>query len=289
MSPTLLDLPRELRDVIYDYLGSGHPTSGSPLPLVTLPSGTRRFTQGLHALLRVNRILRDEALDRIKDCETYLVSQRYRAFAGLHNMIPFKSASVPAQARRLYLRIYIAVPERIAKPIAQATRLAWAGPLANRLADMGSGEPMMSRGALQAECPEHFVILTSMLRACLPLEDLVLELLVKRQESLFGAGCESTENHGWLADDLEGQCIKEIEQIFRELPSMRRYAILENGGTRFVRRNARQPWTRQCLIPQCIDTCHCHEPFNKTCVEDSEDLLTGLIPTAREEWLSLTR
>lgn len=88
MSPTLLVLPREIRDNIYESLSNVSDLSGDPLPLGDLPSGTRRFTNGVHSLLGVNRLLREEALDHAKKCDTYLVSQRYRAFAGLDQMIP---------------------------------------------------------------------------------------------------------------------------------------------------------------------------------------------------------
>lgn len=124
MSQNLLDLPHELRDEIYDYLSSGSTLPGDPISLAVLPSGTRRHTQGLHSLLRVNRMLREDALDRLKDCNTYLVSQRYRDFTGLHNITLFQPAPIPAHARQLYLRIYIAVPERVEKPITQAAQAA---------------------------------------------------------------------------------------------------------------------------------------------------------------------
>jgi hypothetical protein len=98
MSPTLLDLPPELRDEIYDHLSSAPPAPGRPLPLATLSSGTRRYTEGLHSILRVNRMLRDEALDHVKDGATYFVSQRYHAFTSLSAMTICKPAPVPVHA-----------------------------------------------------------------------------------------------------------------------------------------------------------------------------------------------
>lgn len=279
MSPTLLDLPRELRDEIYDYLSSAFTLPGEPLPLDTLPSGTRRHTHGLHTPLRVNQMLRADALDRLKDCNTYLVSQRYRAFAGFHNMTLFQVAPIPVRARRLYLRIYIAVPERVAKPITQAARAAY----------------MMSRRTVARgkfwldDFPKVFTTLTPQLRTCLDLEDLVLEIVIKRQDSHFGTGSESTETSDWISSELVDICNAEMEEVIRRLPAIRRYMILGGGEVRFVRRRPGQPWARQCLIPQCVDTCHCQEAFGLTCIEDAMDLRTDLTPTDTGEWLSARR
>ena len=279
MSATLLDLPRELRDEIYDYLSDASTIPGDPLSLATLPSGTRRHTQGLHSLLRVNRMLREDALDRLKDCNTYLVSQRYRAFAGLHNMTLFQPAPIPAHAQRLYLRIYVAVPERVAKPITQAAQAA-------SMISRRSG----ARGkSWMDDFPKVFTFLTSELRTCLYLEDLVLEIVIKRQDSQFGTGSESTERSDWVSSELVDICNAEMEEVIRELPALRRYTVLGGGEAKFVRRNPGQPWTRQCLIPQCVDICHCYEAFDKTCIEDAIDLRTDLTPTARGEWLSVMR
>jgi len=279
MSPTLLDLPRELRDEIYNYLSSGSTLPGEPLPLSTLPSGTRRHTQGLHSLLRVNRMLRADALDRVKDCNTYLVSQRYRAFAGFHNMTLFQPAAIPVRAQWLYLRIYIAVPERVAKPITQAARAA----------------NMMSRRTVARDkfwlddFPKVFATLTPQLRTCLDLEDLVLEIVIKRQDSQFGTGCESTETSDWISSELIDICNAEMEEVVRGLPGLRRYMILGGGEVKFVRRRLGQPWTRQCLIPQCVDTCHCQEAFGLTCIEKVMDLRADLTPTDLGEWLNIVR
>ena len=279
MSSTLLDLPRELREEIYDYSSSVSTIPGDPIPLGTLPSGTRRHTQGLHSLLRVNRMSRADVLGRVKDCNTYVVSQRYRAFTGFHNMTLFKPAQIPVHARRLYLRIYMAVPERVAKPITQAARAAF----------------MMSRRTVTRgkswldDFPKVFAILTSELRTCRDLEDLILEIVIKRQDSQFGMGYESTETSDWISSELDDMCNAEMEEVIRELPAMRRYTILGGGETKFVRRRPEQPWIRQCLIPQCVDTCHCCEAFGKTCVEDAMDLRADLTPTNRGEWLSVMR
>jgi hypothetical protein len=80
-----------------------------------------------------------------------------------------------------------------------------------------------------------------------------------------------------------------MEEVVRELPAMRRYMILGGGESKFVRRRPEQPWTRQCPIPQCVDTCHCYEVFGKTCIEDAMDLRTDLTPTALGEWLSIPK
>ncbi|KAM0708006.1 hypothetical protein Q7P35_004655 [Cladosporium inversicolor] len=279
MFSTLLDLPRELRDEIYDCLSSASTVSGDPLLLATLPSGARRHNQGLHSVLRVNRMLREDALDRLRDCNTYLVSQRYRAFVGFHNMTLFQSASIPPHAQRLYLRIYIAVPERVAKPITQAAQAA-------SMMSQRSG----TRGkSWTNDFPKVFTVLTSELRTCFDLKDLVLEIVTKRQDSQFGTGCESTERSEWISSELVDICNAEMEEVVRELPAIQRYTILGGGEAKFVRRRPGQPWTRQCLIPQCVDKCHCYEAFGKTCIEDAMDLQTDLTPTAREEWLSVMR
>lgn len=277
MSPTLLDLPRELRDEIHDYLSSVSTIPGDPILLATLPSGTRRHTQGLHSLLRVNRMLRADAFDRLEDCNTYLVSQRYRAFAGFHNMTLFQPAPIPVHAQRLYLRMYIAVPERVAKPITQAAQAAVM--MSRRTAARGK--------SWLEDFPKVFAVLTPELRMCYDLEDLVLEIVIKRQDSQFGMGYESTERSDWISSELFNICSAEMEEVIRDLPAMRRYMILGGGETRLVRREPGQHWTRQCLIPQCVDECHCYEAFGRTCIEDAMDLRTDLTPTDRGEWLGV--
>ena len=216
MYPTLLDLPRELRDEIYDYLSSVSTIPGDPIPLGALPSGARRHTQGLHSLLRVDRMLRADVLDHVKDCNTYIVSQRYRAFAGFHNMILFKPAPIPLHAQRLYLRIYIAVPERVAKPITQAARAACM--LSRRSGARGK--------SWLNDFPKVFAVLTSELRTCLDLEDLLLEVVIKRQDSQFGMGYESTERSDWIACELVDICNTELERLSRD--------CLQYEGTRFL-------------------------------------------------------
>lgn len=221
-------------------------------------------------------MLRADALDRNKNCNTFLVSQRYRALAGFHNMTLFQAAPVPKRSRRLYLRIYVAVPERVAKPITQAARAAH----------------MMSRRTVARgrfwldDFPKVFAILTPQLRTCLDLEDLVLEIVIKRQDSQFGNGSESTETSDWISSELVDICNAELEEVIRNLPAIRRYMILGDGDPKFVRRRPAQPWTRQCLIPQCVDTCHCYEAFGLTCIEDAVDLRTDLTPTHLGEWLN---
>lgn len=124
--PTLLDLPRELRD-INEHLIDTPASSDDPLPLTALPSGTRMYTNGMQSLLRVNRFLRNDALDHLKNCDTYLVSQIYRAFAGFDQMAAWKLAPIPTNTRRMYLRICVAVSERVARPVVRTIDRIWQG------------------------------------------------------------------------------------------------------------------------------------------------------------------
>jgi hypothetical protein len=273
MSPTLLGLPRELRDEIYGHISNSPTALADPLPLNALPSGTRRYTNGLHSILKVNRFLRREALDHVKNSETYLVSQRYRAFAGLHNMTLWKPAPIPKHTQRLYLRIYIAVPRHVASPIAHAAQIV----------SMRDRRSISSDNTWLDEFSKIFTVLTSMMRPCLDLEDLVLEILIKRQESEFGLGYESAKGCDMVSAEVQQICKAEMEQVVQELPQMRRYTIL---GSKFMRRKSGQMWTRHCLIPRCVATCHCFEPFGSTCTEDREDLMEVSTPRRQEEWLS---
>jgi hypothetical protein len=50
MSPTLLGLPRELRNEIYGHLSNSPTALADPLPLNAVPSGTRKYTYGMHSL-----------------------------------------------------------------------------------------------------------------------------------------------------------------------------------------------------------------------------------------------
>lgn len=276
MSPTLLGLPREVRDNIYEFLSNVTEPSGNPLPLRDLPSGTRRFTNGVHSLLGVNRLLREEALDHAKNCDTYLVSQRYRAFAGLDQMIPWKPAPIPTHARRVYLRTYIAIPDRVARPVTQAIDRIWQESRAAR----------MQGDTWRSLCPKVFDVLTSILRTCLKLEDLILELVLRRQNSPFGQGRESDEPLGLDGWRLTDTCRYEMEQVMRELPRLQKYAIVGSQESRLVRRNAEGEWIRACVIPQCVDTCHCYGSFATTCEEDMADLLGDLTPRSCGQWIS---
>ena len=278
MPPTLLGLPREIRDSIYEFLSNATEPSGDPLPLQDLPSGTRRFTNGVHSLLGVNRILREEALDHAKNGDTYLVSQRYRAFAGLDQMVPWKPAPIPTHARRMYLRIYIAIPDRVAKPVTREIDRIW----------QESRSARMQGDSWRTMCPKVFDVLTSMLRTCLELEDLVLELVLRRQNSLFGQGRESNEPLGLDGWRLSDTCRYEMEQVMRELPRLRKYAIVGSEETRLVRRNTGEEWIRACVIPQCVDTCHCYESFDTTCEEDMANLLGDLTPRSCGKWTSVS-
>jgi hypothetical protein len=270
MSSTLLGLPRELRDKLYKHISNSPTAFADPLPLNALPSGTRRYIYGMHSLLKVNQSLRREVLDHVKNSETYLVSQRYRAFTGLHNMTLWKPAPPPKHSRRLYLRIYIAVPRRVASPIAHAAQLA----------SMRDRRSLSGDSSWMDEFPKAFTVLTSMLRPCLDLEDLVLEVSIKRQESEFGLECESTEKRDIVSAELQEMCKAEMEQVVQQLPQMRRYTIL---GSKFMRRKPGQMWTRHCLIPRCVATCHCFEPFGSTCVQDWADLMEVSTPRRQEE------
>jgi hypothetical protein len=272
MPPTLIGLPRELRVEIYDYISNSSTALADSLPLNILPSGTRKYTYGMHSLLKVNRLLRRETLDHVKNSETYLVSQRYRAFTDLHNMTLWKPAPIPKHTQRLYLRVYIAVPRRVASPIAHAAQIA----------SMRARRSISGDNSWMDEFPKVFDVLTSMLRPCLDLKDLVLEILIKRQESEFGHGHESTERRDIVSAELQNICKAEMEQIVQRLPRTRRYAII---GSKFMRRKPGQQWTRHCLIPQCVTACHCHVPFGNTCVEDWEDLVGDLTRRKPEEWL----
>lgn len=137
--------------------------------------------------------------------------------------------------------------------------------------------------------PKVFAVLTSELRTCLDLEDLLLEVVIKRQDSQFDMGYESTERSDWIACELVDVCNTEMEEVVQKLPVIRRYTVLGGDEAKFMRREPGQPWTRQCIIPQCVDTCHCYEAFGKTCMEDAMDLRSDLTPTNRGEWLSVMR
>jgi hypothetical protein len=173
--------------------------------------------------------------------------------------------------------MYIAVPERVAKPITQAAQAAVM--IARRTAARGK--------SWLDDFPKVFAMLTPELRICRNLEDLVLEIVIKRQDSQFGMGYESTERSDWVSSELVNICHAEMEEVIQRLPAMRRYMILGGGDTRLVQRRPGQPWTRQCLIPQCVDSCHYYEAFGKTDVEDAMDLRTDLTPTDRVEWLGV--
>jgi hypothetical protein len=134
---------------------------------------------------------------------------------------------------------------------------------------------------------ENFNVLNSLLRGCLCLEELVLELLFKQEKNPLGVNGESTENHKGPANISRIQAKREMEMVIRELPAMRRYVVLglDSG---IMRRNPGQPWTHQCPPVRYGDICHFYEPYDTTCFGDSVDLLTNLRPTARKSWVSLS-
>lgn len=273
---TLPGIPRELRDVIYEHLTYTRAnTTGNPLNLEALPSGTRKYAHGAHALLRTNRKLRAEVQEHIRQFETYCVSQRYRAFAGLKNMYPWKHVPIPTSARRLYLRIYIAIPTKLARKITRASLSA----------SMAIDDEASLQGSAADNGPvDEFAVLKAVLRDCCYLEDLVVKLVVRSQGSLFGRGLESLEF------DRDTQAVAELgaaamAREIQRLPRLRRYATVVDRETTFVRREIGQEWTRQCLIPSCVLVCHCYGAYGSTCVEDSRELLAGLAPCAADEWI----
>jgi hypothetical protein len=104
---------------------------------------------------------------------------------------------------------------------------------------MRPGGPKTSDGTSCVEPTEDFTVPTSLLLACYCLEDLVLELLFKRQEDLLELDGESTEYHKRPADVLRIEARREMESVVQELPAMRRYAIV-GIGTSIMRRNPGQ-------------------------------------------------
>lgn len=275
MAPTLLGLPRELHDAIYMNLTNAHAKvhNKQSLNLETLPSGTRKYTHGAHSLMRTNRRLRAEAQEHLRQFETYCVSQRYRAYAGLENMTLWKPAPVPTSARRLYLRIYISIPTILAQEIA----------VESMFASMDIDVASLQELAEESHHAEAFAVLEAVLRYCYDLEDLVLELVVRAQETMFGQGLESLD---WDQDThaVAGMGVAAMEREIQRLPRLRRYATVMDGETKFTRRNVGEQWTCQCLIASCVAICRCYVAHGTTCVEDSRDLLSSLTPCAADEW-----
>ena len=185
---------------------------------------------------------------------------------------------IPTNARRLYLRIYIAVPERVARPVVRTIDSIWQESLSAR----------MRGDSWRASCPPIFSTLTSMLETCVELEDLILELAIRRQDTPFGQGCGSTEFLDSAGGLLDETFKYEMEQTARELSGLRRYVFIGEGDeTRLFRRIAGEQWVPACLIPQCVNTCHCYGPFDTTCVEDTADLLGDLTPGSCGQWMSV--
>jgi hypothetical protein len=279
MPPTLLGLPRELRITIYENLTNNTHANINykhPLSLETLPSGTRKYTHCAHSLMRTNRTLRTEVQEHLRQFNTYCVSQRYRAFAGLENMTLWKPAPVPRSARRLYLRIYIAIPRSLASKIAVDSLYAsMQAPLDPAdLEDLG----------ILDDHADDFTVLESVLRDCFDLEEMVLEFVVRGQDTVFGRGRESLDSDQ-DTQAVAGLGVTAMEREMQKLPCLRRYATVVDGETKFMRRNIGENWTRHCLIPSCVPTCHCYGAYGTTCVEDSGDLLAGLTPRAADEWV----
>lgn len=277
MPPTLLGLPRELRDAIYENLTETHVINhnNNSLDLKALPSGTRKYTHGTLSLMRTNRTLRTELQEHIRQFETYCVSQRYRAFAGLNKMTLWKPAPVPPSARKLYLRVYIAITTRLARKTADNSLLS----------RMNISAASLQEPVLEDRGADDFAVLNAVLRDCYHLEELVVELVVRGQETIFGQGLESLDRNQHTKA-VAGLGISAMEREIQKLPCLRRYAIVVDRETKFTRRNVGEQWTRQCLIPSCVPTCHCYGAFGATCVEDSMDLFASLTPCAANEWLS---
>jgi hypothetical protein len=279
MPPTLLGLPRELRNAIYENLTNkthANINHRHPLDLETLPSGTLKYTQGVQSLMRTNRKLRAEVQEHLRQFETYCVSQRYRAFAGLENMTLWKHAPVPTSARRLYLRVYIAIPRSLASKIAvESLYASMEAPLDPAdLEDLG----------ILNDHTDDFAVLEAVLRDCYELEEMALELVVRGQDSVFGRGRESLDGDQ-DTESVAALGVAAMERVMQKLPCLRRYATVVDGETKFMRRNIGENWTRHCLIPSCVPTCHCYGAYGTTCVEDSGDLLAGLTPCAADEWV----
>jgi len=273
---TLIGIPRELRDVIYEHLANTHakPTGNSPLDLDSLPSGTRKYTHGAYSLLRANRTLRAEVREHIRQYDTFCVSQRYRAPTGLASMTLRKHAPIPTSARKLYLRIYIALPRNLAQKVAEDSMLA----------GMSLNGPSPSFQDL-AEQLDDFAVLRAALRDACWLEELVLELAVSEQGMVFDQGRKSSIlNEAFQTVAELG--VAAMEREVQKLPRLRRCAtVVEGLESNFMRRTIGQQWTRQCLIPSCVPMCHCYGAFGSTCVEDSRDLLASLTPCAAGDWI----
>lgn len=264
MASHFLALPRELRDSIYEDIiqdtTAASQTLSDPLDLANLPSGAWRYANGLQSIFRVSRTIRAEVGDYIEHCETYLVSQRYRAFTGTESMTMWRPAHIPSSAQRLYLRLYVAIPRKIARRQIQQS-------------DSFGKESNLFAG------------LASMLQECVHLRELVLEVAMRRQESIFGQGREATE----CDEFLQGSAFSELARAAKRLPRLQRFAINGSTGRHFERRKPDQSWTRMCLIPRCVSVCHCcGEHGGITCVEDTCDLVDGLVPRAMNEWLKIS-
>jgi hypothetical protein len=191
-------------------------------------------------------------------------------------MTLWKPAPVPTSARRLYLRIYIAIPWNLAEKIAVDSLYA------SLEAHMAPSD-LEELGVLDDHA-DDFVVLEAVLRECYELEEMVLELVVRGQDSVFGRGRESIDRDQ-DTESVAALGVAAMERKIQKLPRLRRYATAVDGETKFMRRNIGQQWTRQCLVPSCVPMCHCHGPYGITCVEDSEDLLASLTPCAADELL----
>jgi hypothetical protein len=194
-------------------------------------------------------------------------------------MTLWKPAPVPKSARRLYLRIYIAIPRSLASKIAvESLYASMEAPLDPAdLEDLG----------ILDDHADDFAVLEAVLRDCYNLEEMVLELVVRSQDSVFGRGRESLEGDQ-DTESVAALGVAAMEREMQKLPCLRRYATFVNGEMKFMRRNIGKNWTRHCLIPSCVPTCHCYGAYGTTCLEDSRDLLAGLVPCAADEWLGFS-
>jgi len=109
-------------------------------------------------------------------------------------MTLWKPAPVHRSARKLYLRVYISIPTSFAQKIAGESLFA----------SMDIDEVASQEVAADGMRVEEFIVLKAVLRDCCYLEDLMVEMVVRRQETMIGQGLESldfdqdTRGCGWI-------------------------------------------------------------------------------------------
>jgi hypothetical protein len=100
-------------------------------------------------------------------------------------MTLWKPAPVPPSARKLYLRVYIAITTRLARKTADNSLLA----------HMNVSATSLQESAVEDRGADNFAVLNAVLRDCYHLEELVVELVVRGQETIFGQGLESFDRN----------------------------------------------------------------------------------------------